>query len=58
MCLELLRLGDDSFNIADGANAWAMKNRAVAGMILKPTQIGNRSFVGMGRTFRRRAVPG
>ena len=46
MVPELLSLGDDSF-IADGAMLGDEEQRG-GWMILKPTQIGNRSFVGNG----------
>jgi len=46
MTPELLELGDDSF-IADGAMLGDEEQRG-GWMILKPTKIGNRSFVGNG----------
>jgi non-ribosomal peptide synthetase-like protein len=46
MTPELLTLGDDSF-IADGALLGDEEQRG-GWMILKPTQIGNRSFIGNG----------
>ena len=46
MVPELLRLGEDSF-IADGAMLGDEEQRG-GWMVLKPTEIGNRSFVGNG----------
>ena len=50
MVPELLDLGDDSF-IADGAMLGDEEQRG-GWMILKPTKIGSRSFVGNGAYVR------